>query len=209
MKFKLLVVFFLIFSTTFLSIKNGFAQTSYSLSPKTDSALVRFSIFDSDNKILQTNIFFYGKKNKKTFGLQSKTLEDNQNEILLPNNDTYLVYSSISAIAYQIEVSDTENQFYNVAFAFPTDKIGQVHPTPDKALVRILLINHEKEPQKAKVTLTSQKDNSVYSSINDSTDSEGAATFLIFTGDTYSISINGNKNYDKIEVEEKYFSKSR
>jgi hypothetical protein len=217
MKFKSIVFFLILTSTIFLSIQNGFAQTdSYSVSPKIDSALVRFSVFDANNKPLQTKICFYGKTTKKTFCIkddefQNQSKTNNQNEILLPNNDTYLVYSSISILAYQLIVSDVENQFYNLAFAFPTDKADQIQPTPEKALIRILPINHEREAQKAKITLTSTKDNSVYNSIDrnntDSTNSEGAAVFLIPTGDTYSISINGNANYDKIKVEETYFLK--
>lgn len=209
MKLKSVVFFLAFISTTFLFIQNSFSQTdSYSLTPKTDSSLVRFSVFDAANKLLQTKICFYGKTTKKTFCINEEISKaNNQNEILLPNNDTYLVYSSISILAYQIPVSDIENQFYNLAFAFPTDKADQIQPTPEKALIRILPINHEKEPQKAKITLTSKKDNSVYKSINDSINLEGAAVFLIPTGDTYSISINGNQNYDKIEVAEQYFSK--
>ncbi len=213
MKFQSVVFFLILVAAIFLSIQKGFSQnSSYSLSPKIDSALVRFSVFDAQNKPLQTKICFYGKNTKKTFCIEDEISKaNNQNEILLPNNDTYLVYSSISVLAYQIPVSDVENQFYNLAFAFPTDKADQIQPTPEKALIRILPINNEKEPQKAKITLTSNKENSVYNSIDksntDSTNAEGAAVFLVPTGDTYSISINGNQNYDKIEVEEKYFSK--
>ncbi|AFM02561.1 hypothetical protein Fleli_0050 [Bernardetia litoralis DSM 6794] len=209
MKFQSIVFFLFFISTTFLFVQNGFSQTnSYSLSPKVDSALVRFSIFDAANKPLQTKVCFYGKNTKKTFCINEEISKaNNQNEILLPNNDTYLVYSSISVLAYQIPVSDIENQFYNLAFAFPTDKADQIQPTPENALIRILPINHEKEPQKAKIILTSKKDNSIYNSHTDSTNSEGAAVFLIPTGDIYSISINGNQNYDKIEVAEQYFSK--
>lgn len=213
MKLKSVVFFISLFATTFLSIQKSFSQnSSYSLSPKIDSALVRFSVFDAQNKPLQTKICFYGKNAKKTFCVEDQISKaNNQNEILLPNNDTYLVYSSISVLAYQIPVSTQENQFYNLAFAFPTDKADQIQPTPEKALIRILPINNEKEPQKAKIILTSTTDNSVYTSIDatntDSTNSEGAAVFLVPTGDIYSISINGNQNYDKIEVEEKYFSK--
>jgi hypothetical protein len=209
MKFKSVVFFLSLVAATFLSIQNSFSQTdSYSLSPKIDSALVRFSVFDAANKPLQVKICFYGKNTKKTFCINEEISKaNNQNEILLPNNDTYLVYSSISVLAYQIPVSTQENQFYNLAFAFPTDKKDQIQPTPEKALIRILPINHEKEPQKAKITLTSKKDKSVYNSFTDSTNLEGAAVFLIPTGDIYSISINGTTNYDKIEVAEQYFSK--
>lgn len=212
MKLQSLVFFLFLISTTFLSIQKSFSQnSSYSLTPKVDSALVRFSVFDSQNNPLQTEIYFYGKTSKNTFSLSNKTAQNNQNEILLPNNDTYLVYSSISVLAYQIPVSNQENQFYNLAFAFPTDKADQIQPTPTKALIRILPINHEKEPQKAKITLTSTANKTIYTSIDknntDSTNSDGAAVFLIPTADSYSISINGNANYDKIEVEEKYFLK--
>ena len=203
MKFK--VVAFLLFIST-LYIQYSFAQ-DYSLIPKVDSALVRFSVFDAQHQPLQTYIYFYGKATKKTFSLPTQTAENNKNEILLPNGDTYLVYSSISSIAYQVHVTEVENQLYNLSFPFPTDKADQVHPTPDKALVRILPINHERETQKAKVVLTSQKDNKVYHSLTDSTNLEGANVFLVPTDDSYSIDINEAKNYDKIDVEEKYFSK--
>ena len=204
MKCKSVVFFLSLVAITFLSIQNSFSQnSSYSLTPKVDSALVRFSVFDAQNKPLQTKICFYGKNTKKTFCVEDEISKaNNQNEILLPNNDTYLVYSSISVLAYQIPVSDVENQFYNLAFAFPTDKVNQIQPTPDKALIRILPINHEREPQKAKVVLTSQTDNSIYNSLTDSTNSEGAVVFLVPTDDTYSISINGATNYDKIEVDD-------
>lgn len=208
MKIKSIVFFLASISFfVFLFTQNSFAQSSSSLSPKLDSALVRFSVVDAQNKPLQTEIYFYGKTSKKTFSLSNKIAEKTQNEILLPNNDTYLVYSSFSIVAYQIPVSNQENQFYNLAFAFSTEKMNQIQPTPDKALIRILPINHERKPQKVKVVLKSQKNNSIYSSLTDSTNSEGAAVFLIPTGDTYSISMNGTNNYDKIEVAETYFLK--
>ncbi|WP_291726930.1 hypothetical protein [Bernardetia sp.] len=205
MKIKF-VLFFLTLLLSIFSTKSSFSQ-NYSLTPKPDSALVRFSVFDAQNQPLQTYIFFYGKQTKKTFSLAGKSNENNQNEILLPNKDTYLVYSSISTIAYQVPITNQENQFYNLAFAFPTDKADQLQPTPEKALVRILPINHEKEPQKAKIILTSQKNGKVYHSSTDSTNSDGANIFLIPTGDSYSISINSTANYDKIVVEGGYFSK--
>ena len=107
MDFKIATL--LLFLST-LFTQYSFSQ-NYTLTPKTDSALVHFSVFDAQNNPLQTNIYFYGKATKKTFSLPTQTAQNNKNEILLPNDDTYLVYSSISTLAYQVPITKQENQF--------------------------------------------------------------------------------------------------
>lgn len=184
---KLFISIILLFSSAL-----SFSQD---LRPTNDKALIQFTVTDLSGSPIDIDIFFLGKESNNEFSAKSNGSKGI--EILLPIRETYTIYSTVSTESYEIPLTNAPNQFYKLALQFDNSKANQLHPTPNKALVRILLFNHKKEPQQEQVTLISQITGEKFEG---KTDSEGIFEVLVPNNDTFRIDIGSTQNYSKLSL---------
>ncbi|MBN2893006.1 MAG: hypothetical protein JXL97_14150 [Bacteroidales bacterium] len=171
-----------------------FAQKTNGVS---DSVLLSYSIVNQDLKPLKMDLFFYGQKSGKTFVCKT-------NEILLPNDEIYVIYTSLSTESYELPVANAPNQYYKLEFQFDDSKAAEIHPTPTETLVKFVLINHLSEPQIADIEIVNDLTLNRYSG---KTNEKGEFEILLPNNSTYTINIDGSENYSKFIIPKVYFNK--
>lgn len=156
-----------------------------------DSALIKFSVVDLENKPFATKVFFFGIRNKKNNYL----CEENTSKILLPNNNTYIVYSKLLMESYQLPITNVVNQFYRFAFQFDNSQAYTIHPTPSEALVLFKLLNHKKQPQIQNLTIIEKGTKREFKG---KTGENGILKILLPNNTEYSVSIGSSANYSSM-----------
>jgi len=162
----------------------------------TDSALIFFSVADQKGQAFESEIGFYSPTTQKTVYCSSQI-----GNVILPINDTYVVYSKLSSDSYELPLSDKSYLNYRLAFQFDTS--AQLHPSPTETLVTLLLMDRDGQPQIENVKAVNEKTGQSFSGI---TDEQGLLKFLLPNGVEYSLTVGNTPNYSRLNVPELAFN---
>ena len=160
------------------------------LQPTAEMALVQFLAVDLKQDTLKTPICFFGKKTKKIYTAEAKI-----GKVLLPNADTYIIYSRYAAEQYEITTTEKPKQTYAVAFSFDVSNQHKLYPTPLESLVKILLVDYQDKGIQVSLTFNHPVTKATY---RGNTNAQGLLEILLPNDVTYTIDVGSAKNYSTI-----------
>ena len=174
---------------------SGFYLQAQKMKPSKKEALIEFQLTDSKQEPIDLEVFFYGKKTKKVYSIDAKGSQTNQ--ILLPNADTYVIYTQKAPGSFEIPISSRKNLSFALALDFDILPDGKLSPTPVEALVKTILLDSVKIPQQQSIYFTGKTTGKKYIG---QTNKNGGFEILLPIKQSYRVDIGNTINYSELKI---------
>lgn len=158
---------------------------------KATNTTIHFVIKQSDGSPISEDVTLTSEKTKLQYFF--KTDIHGKADIIIPNNDSYIVNLKSAPEYARIEVPNILNQVINYTLKYEGSYTGAIYPSLTKALFTFTFIDLDSIPvPNENFYLISKNNGAVYKT---TTDKKGKSHLLVPIGDTYNISSEYFKNF--------------
>ncbi len=166
---------------------------------KATNSIIHFVLSKPNGIPLSEEVTLTSEKTKLKYIL--KTDKNGQSDIIVPNNDTYLISMKSAPDYAKVEVPNLLSYEMNYSLTYEGSYVGAIYPSITKALFTFKFLDLDSIPvPNENLYLISKKTGTVYKT---STDKKGESFLLVPLGDSYSVNSEYFKNFGFRSIESK------